>query len=759
MSKAVDLLEKNVQYIAIGLGGVFVLYMGYRYVVQTPARELDGGSYTAGQLDRHVADRYVPELEGKINSSGRPEIPLPTFEVEFQQAFAGPTTRALSTGWTLSRGLTIDLPTQGNAPGVPTLRPTSPDAAVVPGGPVVKAAPTLPAGIPIGTTSGLSTVNLTSLVSAAQAAQAVGGMGGMGDMGGQIPGQMPGMNEVGSGGPGDPTAGLPGMTPAPRTPVARAPRAPAAGAAPAPAPALGRNQADRAWVTAAFEISMQNLANAFVEAEVPAGLVTSFLRIEVQREELQPDGTWGNATIVRPLPGSPLALNPLPPAPNPTVEANYRAWAEVNQTEILQPGFYSVIGGALWSLPGQPGGVVEGLAFDPSKFLVGPIPPELSKEERDAVMKARAAEAARKAEEERQRRIEQNRNRPPPGGGFPGPPPGYGPGGGYPGGPPGGGGGRGGGRGGGFAFPTPPKISAVVPGFPGLGDGSAGGSSDVMPGGSILPALAGGGIGENEWRLFVQTGGYGPPGGMGPPTQRPPGYPPNLPWPPAGMVVPPNMGRPGGPTTPTSPEEAQPAQPAQPAGPDLGVVPTNGFDPATWQAGNVITFQHDDSVQPGKSYRYRMRYLILNPVYQQPAAAADAKIAAQFRWESEWSEWTQPVDVQSRLSFFVSSQITTGANAVSMEVFQFVNGRMTSKTFNVQPGDLIGGTDAAAGDFNTGFTLVDIRRDPSRNENYALILAPDGSLIRRDGGDRSSQRYQDLRRQLSATVPVGSTGN
>lgn len=755
MSKAVELLEKNVQYITLGLGGAFVLFMGYRYLYQSPTRELDGTTLSAGQIDPHVASRLVPELEGKMNSSGKPEIPLPTFDGAFRQAFAGPTTRPLSPGWTLSRGLTIDLPSAGGTPGLPPLAPGSPGTPAAPSGAiVVKAAPVLPAAIPIGTSSGLSTVNLTSLVSAAMAGQGMAGVPGA--FPGAQPGLGMGMSPEGSAGPGDPTAPAPGGA---RTPAARVPRGQQAPAAP-----INPNQADRAWVTAAFEIPVDQIAQSFIEADVPAGLMTTFLRVEVQREELQRDGSWGSPTTVKPLLGSPLAMNPLPPAPNPNLENAYRIWAEANQTEILQPGFFSVIGGALWSMPGQAGGVVEGIAFDASKYLTGPIPAELTKEERDAVLRARAAENSKKAAEERQKRIELNRSRATPPGGGPGYP-------GGPGGPPGGGrGGGGGGRGGGgFMAPIPPKFSFATP--PGAD----------APGGLILPAAAsasgeivpviGGALppmgdwlnvpaGENQWRLTVQTGGYGPPGGgMGPPTQRPPGYPPNLPWPPSGMSLPPGMGRPGGPNpNDARPPEAAPA-PEQPVGPNFGTLPQGQFDPAAWQGGNIISFQHDDAVTPGKSYRYRMRYLILNPVYGQLAAAAEPKIAQQFKWESAWSDWTDTVNVSSKLNFFVANQITTGATSVSVEVFQFVKGKMTSKTFTVQPGDVIGGTDSALAEFNTGYTLVDIRRDPTKNENYALILAPDGSLIRRDGSDKSSQRYQDLRKQISAPAPVGAAGN
>ncbi|MFN4242997.1 MAG: hypothetical protein ACK4PI_07140 [Tepidisphaerales bacterium] len=775
MSKPIELIEKNVQYVTLGLGGAFVLFMAYRYVINTPTVEVGGRSLSAGQVDPYIADNLLPQLESRMNAGGRPEIALPTFDADFRAAFAGPQGRPLPGDWTTARGLNLDLPTGAGT--VPSRLPT--DVPVAPGGPVVTAAPTLPSAIPVGTSTGLSLVNLNQFVSIAQLAGVPNVMPPdsppMG--GGPGPG-FGGSPEFGSAGPGDPNAGAAGeggRAFTPRTPVRPGTPPPAA---PTPPPAAG--QVDRTWVTAAFEVPMDSLANTFVDANVPAGLVTLFLRVEVQREELQPDGSWGNATLVRPLQGSPLAMNPLPQAGNIAQETNYRSWAEQNQQEILQPSFYAVLGGTSWRMPGAPVAPgATGEPFDPRRYLEGPIPPELSKEERDAVMRERAREAARRAEEERRRRMEQNRNRPPPGmgppGGFPGGFPGGGfPGGGFPGGPGGRGGGRGGGAGG-LVAPVPPKFSmAQPPGWHALqpptstvanapGAGVAAGNPWTLPTSFIYPLVRFDGLLAG---LSLQTGGYGPP------SQRPPGYPPNLPWPPPGFV-PPNLpggarppGMPGGPEFPRGSEEGGPGwSPPTPPGEstpppaNLGRIPPGAFDPSNWADATVIALAHDDSVQPGKTYRYRMRYIMLNPVYGQPAAAAEPRIAQQFRWESEWSGWTDAVTVPSRVSFFVSAPITTGASSISFEVFQFVRGRMTSRTFQVQPGDLIGFNDPAGGNFATGHVLVDVRRDPARNENYVLILTPEGNLIRRDNSDRSSQTYQELRRQLNAPGPVGAAGN
>ena len=75
------------------------------------------------------------------------------------------------------------------------------------------------------------------------------------------------------------------------------------------------------------------------------------------------------------------------------------------------------------------------------------------------------------------------------------------------------------------------------------------------------------------------------------------------------------------------------------------------------------------------------------------------------------------------------------------------------KTFEVQPGDMIGTTDNGV-DFTTGATLVDIARDARTDRIYALIVDSNGTLVRRDFmSDKANPDWENDKR----AVAVGAT--
>lgn len=647
MPKPAELVEKHIQWVPLGLGVAFVGWMTWTYIANPPTVEVGGQSLGAGAIDPHTVQTSVTNIQDKMNQPGSVTIPVPDLAGPLRRGLAGPTSRPLAAGWSTARPLDLDLPKGGAGGTAPVTRPTTPVVVDVAEANRVKALAALPAATPIGTSRGVSTINPDSMVLAAQAVPPA---------------------------PGTPGAGVGGV--------------------------------DREWVTAAFEIPMDGVTAAWVETRVPDQLLTTFLRVEVERQEQLPDGSWGNATIVRPLAKSQLAMNPMPPAGNGQLETAYRGWAEANQSEILQPGFYAVLGGSSWHMPGSKVIAGPGVAFDPRRYLNGPIPAELTDEQKEMVRQARRAEAERREAERRERRRNQANQPPPDDGGGRGRPPG--------------GGGPGGMR---FA-PEPPSFFSFLP-------------SDLAPSTATGP--------EGSAVVAFQAR---------PPASRPPGYPPNLPWPPPGVGgdISPNPDNPGGdPGGMPGFQGGEPGMPGVPVeqAPDLGRIPSGPIDPRAWTDGPIKTFQHDETVTPGKTYRYRARYLLLNPLYAQPAAAAP-DVAKAFTWASAWSDWTAPQEVPERISFFVNSRITTGATSVSFEIFQFVGGKMRSRTSTVAVGDIIGGMENL-GDFTTGYTLIDIRRNPG-GENYALILAPDGkTIIRRDNtSDTASGTYKDLRQQVSA---------
>src|SRR5437016_522265 len=73
---------------------------------------------------------------------------------------------------------------------------------------------------------------------------------------------------------------------------------------------VAENQ-DKNWATSQFKLSMSSLGQAFRSARLPQAMnQTIFLRVELEREEQLPNGTWGNRTVIEPL-----AINQVPPFP------------------------------------------------------------------------------------------------------------------------------------------------------------------------------------------------------------------------------------------------------------------------------------------------------------------------------------------------------------------------------------------------------------------------------------------------------------
>jgi hypothetical protein len=583
------------------------------------------------KVDQVTAAEDLPKLETEMNGLTKPNIVVPKYAGELTKGLKGPSTRPTPGQWTTAVPLASDLPGGGALPPGDS-KDGQPTPA--PGGAAAKGQLTATPELTAPSVIGTS-YGLSSVVPATFASN------------------------------------------------------------PNPQPPAGVATADKAWITSAYKISVDDIVKDFASVSTPAGLTTLFLRIEVQREEVLPDGSTANPVLVKPLVGSQLSQHPLPPA----YDATYIAWADPNQAEILQSPFYIVTGGSTWILPGEKRAPTA--KFDPNQYLKGPIPDWLTPDEKKEVADARAA--AQKAAIDAER--EKNKNKPH----APSP----------------GGGGRGGAGGGGPGGPGGPGrfLPDPDPDFDNVID---------------IPAWRG--LAGADASLFAAAN---PPEGPPPGGPRPPGMPPgSIPRPP---------GPEGSPTLPPNPSgEQQPNAAAL-----LGKVPTTAFDPTAWKDGPIIAFAHDETVEPEKTYHYRMRYVMLNPIYGQPNAVANPALAQVFRWESKWSDWTTPYAVPPSVSFFVISKIANGAQTVQFEVFHYAKGALHSKVFTVSPGDMIG-TNENDVDLATGYTLVDIRRD-AKGVGYALVMAPDGHLVRHDIADTATESYRDLKNQ-SAARAVGTTG-
>jgi hypothetical protein len=105
----------------------------------------------------------------------------------------------------------------------------------------------------------------------------------------------------------------------------------------------------------------------------------------------------------------------------------------------------------------------------------------------------------------------------------------------------------------------------------------------------------------------------------------------------------------------------------------------------------AVTFwAYDDTVEPGSSYRYRIRLGVFNPVagtgrVREEDAEKDSKVIL---W-SEFSDVTDVVAIPKRLYFFPVN-VQEAAMAAEVQVCRYVLGYWYSEPFMVKRGDVIG---------------------------------------------------------------------
>ncbi len=137
----------------------------------------------------------------------------------------------------------------------------------------------------------------------------------------------------------------------------------------------------------------------------------------------------------------------------------------------------------------------------------------------------------------------------------------------------------------------------------------------------------------------------------------------------------------------------------------------------------LVFWAHDDTVEPKKNYRYKIRIGVFNPVAGTNQFVEQDKILKNnvILW-SNFSMVTEPVDIPARQYFF-ASDIQEAAKTVTVDVCKYVLGYWYSERFAVKQGEVIGKvkevklkpeeeekqvTAPQSIDYNIGAVLVDI---------------------------------------------------
>jgi len=374
MQKVTEFLEKNVQWLAIGLGAFFVLYMTYLYVLQPPAKVTVGtDTFTASEIDSDTLDKVAKTVQAQMHSSEKVALPpVPKYVETFRSTMGwqGAAPVQLAGGWPVLPPLP-DQPAPGATPGAPgsTLLANNSNtggaATTQPDDSKVTSLPVLPPAISAETKFGRSVVLL------------------------------PGPDGTT---PQPPQPGQPGQ---PGQPIA--------------------GGVDKDWLTQLFHINVGDIDAAFKKAKIPDGFYnTTFLQVEMERVEVDDSGKPidSTKTIIPPI-NVWHSNQPPPPFPGDDaprdVQGAYLTWAAANTQDILQPGFYVVAKGDQWSKPGTQ---VQDLTtqFDPKQYVDPkiPIPTWVTPEQKKEIFKAR--QEAEKAKAEQRKAAHPRPSRPAPAG-------------------------------------------------------------------------------------------------------------------------------------------------------------------------------------------------------------------------------------------------------------------------------------------------------------------------------------------------------
>jgi len=99
---------------------------------------------------------------------------------------------------------------------------------------------------------------------------------------------------------------------------------------------------------------------------------------------------------------------------------------------------------------------------------------------------------------------------------------------------------------------------------------------------------------------------------------------------------------------------------------------------------------HDDTVEPAKTYRYRIRLGVFNPLAgTNQLSEKDKALKDQVILWSDFSAVTKPVEILDRLYFFANS-VREMEKAVTVQVSRLALGRWYSRNFVVHQGEQIG---------------------------------------------------------------------
>lgn len=202
----------------------------------------------------------------------------------------------------------------------------------------------------------------------------------------------------------------------------------------------------------------------------------------------------------------------------------------------------------------------------------------------------------------------------------------------------------------------------------------------------------------------------------------------------------------------------------------------------------MLFWHHDDTVEPKKTYRYRIRLGVFNPLAgtNQLSERDMSKKNKVILW-SDFSNATEPVEIPGR-SYFFARDIQEAAKTITVTVCRYVLGHWYSEDFKVNQGEAIGdvveteieeekpklrglrgrGTEARGADYLRGgfasITRPEEKTNVPEQIDYGTgAVMVDAMSINDWWGDKTlrNRRYYDMLYSYDGTniehMPVGTT--
>lgn len=164
---------------------------------------------------------------------------------------------------------------------------------------------------------------------------------------------------------------------------------------------------------------------------------------------------------------------------------------------------------------------------------------------------------------------------------------------------------------------------------------------------------------------------------------------------------------------------------------------------SSFSAGRMMPIMaHDLTVEPGRTYVYRIRYEVLNIYAGSPGDLKNADDAKLVTISSNWSPSSRPIEVAGDLMFFLA-QADPKKQDVTVAVYKKTRTGWKNQEYKIKVGETIGQKEKLGPnkgiDFATGLLCVDIdfdRLDPSPGGKKTV------AMIYTDPADgRLRQRY------------------